>query len=264
MNAAPPNDPQHMTFFGHVEALRPHLVRSAVAVVLLAVAAFLCKGALIDGLLFGPLRADFPTNRLLFWLAERSGIDYALPTPELINTTLAGQFNLHLRLSFTAAFVAALPYCLWEAWRFVRPALTLRERRLCRTAALRVAAAFGSGLAFGYFILAPLSIAFLASYRVSDAVRNLIDIGSYLSTVTQVTIVCALLFQLPLLVQLLTCMGLLTAAAMRRYRRHAIVVLAVLAALVTPPDAFSMLLVLLPLAGLYEYGIRVAARTERR
>lgn len=267
MTEPQPNDPQRMTFFEHVEALRPHLVRSAVAVVLLVVVAFCCKRQLVDGLLFGPLQADFPTNRLLLWLAERSGIDYALPTLDrmrLVNTTLAGQFNLHLRLSFTAALVCSLPYLLWELWRFVRPALTPREQRLCRRTASRVGAAFLCGLAFGYFILAPLSIAFLASYSVSDAVQNLIGIDSYLSTVVQVTIACALLFQLPLLVQLLTRMGLLTAERMRRYRRHAIVGLAALAAVITPPDAFSMLLVLLPLTGLYQYGIRVAARTERR
>lgn len=261
------DDPQPMTFGEHLEALRPHLVRSVVVLALGIVAAFCCKRWLVDGLLFGPLRTDFPTNRLILWLADRAGVDYALPAADrmhLVNTTLAGQLNLHLRLSFTAALVCTLPYLLWELWRFVRPALTPRERALCRSTAGGAALAALAGLAFGYFVLAPLSIAFLASYSVSDAVRNLIGIGSYLSTVVQVTLASALLFQLPLGVRLLTRMGLLTAARMRRYRRHAIVVLALLAALITPPDAFTMLLVLLPLAGLYQYGIRVAERTERR
>ena len=266
MAAPASQDPQQMGFFEHVEALRPHLVRSAIALCVLLAAAFCCKRLLIDELLFGPLQADFPTNRLLVWLAERSGLDYTLPTLDrlrLINTSLAGQFNLHLRISFIAALVVGFPYLLWELWRFARPALTAREQALCRRTAARVAVAFVGGLLFGYFILAPLSIAFLAGYTASAAVQNLIEVDSYLSTVVQVSIACGLLFQLPLLVQLLTRMGILSAAWMRRYRRHALVVLALLAAVVTPPDAFSMLLVLAPLAGLYQYSIGVAARAER-
>lgn len=256
-----------MGFFEHLEALRPHLVRSGVVLCVLLVAAFCCKRLLIDELLFGPLHAGFPTNRLLMRLADLSGIDYTLPTLDrlqLINTTLAGQFNLHLRISFIAAFVLGFPYLLWELWRFARPALTPREQRLCRNTAGRVALAFIGGMLFGYFILAPLSIAFLAGYTASAAVRNLIEVDSYLSTVVQVSIACGVLFQLPLLVQLLTRMGILSAAWMRRHRRHAIVALALLAAVVTPPDAFSMLLVLAPLAGLYQYSIGVAERAERQ
>ncbi len=254
-----------MTFFEHIEALRPHLIRSAVAVCLLFVAAFCCKSWLIDSLLFGPLTAEFPVNRLINLLAEGADLDYratTLDNLQLVNTAVAGQFNLHLKISLLTALILALPYLVWEVWRFVRPALTLREAQLCRQMVWRVVGAFLLGLGFGYLVIAPLSISFLTQYHISAAVANLIDVRSYLSTVIQVTVACALLFQLPLLVRLLTHMGLISSELLHRYRRHAIVVLALFAAVITPPDAFSMVLVLLPLTGLYTYSIRVARRIE--
>lgn len=264
---AAPADTDRMTFFEHIEALRPHLVRSVVAVCLLTLIAFIGKRWLIDGVLFGPLTASFPTNRLIDLLAAKAGIDYhcsTLDTIQLINTTVAGQFNLHLRLSFTTALLMAFPYLLWEVWRFVRPALTEKEASECRLLAGRIVAAFLLGAAFGYLILAPLSVSFLTQYTISSAVENLIEIHSYLSTIVQVTVASALLFQLPLLVRLLTQLGLLSSAFLRHYRRHAIVVLALLAAVITPPDAFSMVLILAPLVALYEYSIGVARSIERK
>lgn len=260
-------DEGQMTFYEHIEALRPHLVRSALLFVVVLLAAFAAKTLVVDQLLFGPLQAAFPTNRLLLYLASLSGIDYTLPSLsglQLVNTTMAGQLNLHLQIAAIAALVVTLPYLVWELWRFVKPALHPHEKRVCRSLAGRVVGAFLFGTLFGYFIMAPLAVNFLAGYRVSSEVINMIDARSYLSTVIQSTLACALLFQLPLLVQLLSRMGLLTAAWMRRYRRHAILMLALLAAFITPPDAFSMILVLIPLMGLYEYSIRVAERNAPR
>lgn len=234
---------------------------------MLAIAAFCCKNFLIDGLLFGPLQPDFPTNRLIAWLGTYSQIDPLNLSPanlRLINTTVAGQFNLHLTISFATACTIGFPYLLWELWRFVRPALTDREQHACRRFVGYVSAGFFVGLAFGYLLIAPLSIAFLTQYTVSDRVANLIDVHSYLATVLNVSLACALVFQLPLLVWFLTRMGLLSAEWLRRYRRHAVVVLALLAAIITPPDAFSMMLVLLPLYGLYEASIRIAEHTASR
>lgn len=263
----PENPSAEMTVGEHLDALRPHLMRGAGAILLLAIAAFLCKGFLVDGVLFGPLRPDFPTNRLLAWLGAWSPVDAANLRPaelQLINTTVAGQFNLHLAVSFAAACTLGFPYLLWELWRFVRPALTAKELRACRRFVGYVSAGFFVGLAFGYLLIAPLSIAFLTQYKVSGMVANLIDVHSYLATVLNVSLACAIVFQLPLLVWFLTRMGLLSAEWLRRYRRHAIVVLALLAAIITPPDAFSMILVLVPLYGLYEASIRIAARTAQR
>ena len=270
-----------MSFGEHLDALRPHLLRVAGALLLLLVAAFCCKDFLVDGVLFGPLRPDFPTNRLLAWLGqfaatvpEAAGASSAASAsasttassvqsafPLIINTTVAGQFNLHLTVSFATACTVGFPYLLWEVWRFVRPALTAAERHACRRFVGYVSAGFFVGLAFGYLLIAPLSIAFLTRYVVSETIVNLIDVHSYLATVLNVTIACAVVFQLPLLVWFLTRMGILSPQLLRRYRRHAVVVLAVLSAIITPPDLFSMLLLLAPLYGLYEFSIRIAART---
>ena len=242
------SDTDEMTFAEHIDALRPHLVRGVLAILALAVAAFLCKGLLIDGVLFGPMSAGFPTNRLLVWMAGLAGIEFVpgIERMQLINTAMAGQFNLHLKISMVAAFCIGFPYLLWELWRFARPALTERELRGCRRFVFYVSAGFFAGLLFGYFIIAPLTI------------------GSYRSTVLNVSIACAVVFQLPLLVYFLTRMGLVSPDFLRRYRRHALVALAILSAVITPPDVFSMILVLLPLFGLYEYSIRISERTLRR
>lgn len=261
------NRADEMSFGEHIDALRPHLMRGAGAILLLAAAAFCCKDFLVDRVLFGPLRPDFPTNRLLAWLGQLSGVEgLSMQSTDfqLINTSVAGQFNLHLAISLATAFAAGFPYLLWELWRFVRPALTAREAHVCRRFVGYVSAGFFGGLAFGYLLIAPLSIAFLTQYRVSGQIVNLIDVHSYLSTVLNVSLACALVFQLPLLVYFLARMGIVTPDLLRRYRRHAVVALALLAAVITPPDAFSMVLVLLPLYGLYEAGIRIARKVERR
>ena len=261
------NRADDLSFGEHIDALRPHLMRGAGAILLLAVAAFCCKEFLVDRVLFGPLRPEFPTNRLLAWLGELSGVDGLSVRSgdfQLINTSVAGQFNLHLAVSLATACAVGFPYLLWELWRFVRPALTVREARACRRFVGYVSAGFFVGLAFGYLLIAPLSIAFLTQYNVSGQIANLIDVHSYLSTVLNVSLACALVFQLPLLVYFLTRAGMLTPDLLRRYRKHAIVALAILAAIITPPDAFSMVLVLLPLYGLYEASIRIAQKVERQ
>lgn len=262
-----PDSSAEMSYGEHLEALRPHLVRSAVALVLLFVVAFCLKEWLVDGLLFGPMRPEFPTNRLLLYLSGLMGEGENLFRAQeirLINTAMAGQLNLHLQISMWVAFVLLFPYLMWEFWRFVRPALREEEQRACRHFVGWVSLGFLFGVAFGYFVMAPLTVHFLAAYNVSEAVGNMIDVRSYLSTIIELSLSCALLFQLPLLIYYLTRMGLIGSTLLRRYRRHALVALALVAAVITPPDAFSMLLVLLPLFLLYEASIALSRRVESR
>ncbi len=267
MSEKGPQPSDGMTFAEHFDALRPHLLRSAGVIVALLVAAFCLKGFLIDTVLFGPMSDWFPTNRLLEHLGRMAGAESLALDPnafQLINTSMAGQLNLHLRISFVTALVLGFPYLLWELWRFVRPALTERELRGCRHFVGYVSLGFFGGLCFGYLFIAPLTIGFLTSYQASALVTNMIGVDSYLSTVIHVSLACAILFQLPLLVSFLTRIGLLRPEWLRRYRQHALVVLAILAAVITPPDAVSMLLILIPLYGLYECSIRISARIRRR
>lgn len=277
------SDSSEMTFFEHLDALRPHLVRGALAIVLIGIAAFLCKNFIIDTVLFGPKDADFPTNRMLSWIGAEwahiagwlnstlgTSFDTDVATFEIasdrfqvINTSLAGQFNLHMKISLVAGIALAMPYVLWEFWRFVRPALTPREIAGTRWFVTAVSGCFFTGLLFGYYIMVPLSINFFANYQVSPEITNMIDIGDYLSTVIVVSMACAFMFELPLLIYFLSRMGIVSAIFLKHYRRHAFVILLVISAIITPPDIFSLILVVIPLYGLYELSIRLAERIER-
>ena len=277
-------DNENLDFWGHLAALRPHVVRSVLAVAVIGVAAFFCREFVIDRVLFGPRNPDFPTNRLLLafggglaslcawvdsWTGWSLGVDAAVFDVanldfRLINTSLAGQFNLHMKISLLTGLALAMPYMLWEFWRFVRPALTPRETALAHRFVLWVSLLFFGGLLFGYFIIVPLSVSFFVNYEASAAIVNMIDVGQYLSMVVGVSLGSALIFQLPLLVWFLARMGLVTPDLLRRYRRHAFVGLLIIAAIITPPDIFSLLLVVVPLCWLYELSIRIAARAVRK
>ncbi|MDR0907438.1 MAG: twin-arginine translocase subunit TatC [Rikenellaceae bacterium] len=278
------SSPAEMTFFEHLEALRPHLMRALVALFVIAVVAFVFKGFIIDTLLFAPGTPDFPTNRWLCdmgyrlddfvgWAGRLFGAEWAIdPTVlcinqqsfDLINNKLVGQFNLHMKVAFVTAIVLGIPYFLWEIWQFVKPALTAGEQRGMRMFVLYVSLCFFGGVLFGYYIITPLSLQFFLNYTASQNITNLIDIGSYFSQVIGITLGTGLVFQLPLLVYFLTRIGLVTPAFLRKYRRHAVIVLAVIAAVITPPDLFSMILVMFPLYGLYELSIALSDRTYRK
>ncbi|MEG1700935.1 MAG: twin-arginine translocase subunit TatC [Alistipes sp.] len=278
------NSGAEMEFWDHFAALRPHLVRGAVAVVVIAIVAFLSKHFLIDIVLFGPKSADFPTNRLLLatgeqlavaceWFNQLTGFSWSINLDafdvsnlnfNVINTSMAGQFNLHMKISFVTGLVLAMPYVLWEFWRFVKPALNAREIAATQRFVFWVSFFFFIGLLFGYFVIVPLSVSFFINYQASTSIVNLIDVNQYLSTVIVASLASALVFQLPLLIYFLTRMGLVSAAFMKRYRRHAFVGLLVIAAIITPPDIFSLVLVIIPLYWLYELSIRLATRVERQ
>lgn len=274
-----------MTFFEHLEDLRPHLLRAFGALFAIAIAAFCFKGLIIDHLLFAPQTPEFPTNRwlcsmgyklndLMGWLGGLVGAEWSMdPTvlcinsekvAEIVNNRLTGQFNLHIKVAMATGLVLGIPYLLWEIWQFVKPALLPGERRGMRLFVLWVSLCFFTGALFGYFIITPLSLHFFLNYSASEGITNLIDISSYFSQVIGIPLGTGLIFQLPLLIYFLTRIGLVTPAFLRKYRRHAIVLLAVMAAIITPPDIFSMVLVMMPLYGLYEFSIWLSARTERR
>lgn len=258
-------DTDNMTFFEHLDDMRPGLIRSVVALLVFMVVAFVFKDAIM-AFIMGPKSPEFPTNVLFARMADALGSDVlrinSVPL-SLINTSMAGQLNLHLLVSFYAALVVALPYLVFELWLFVRPAFSDVELRHSRMFALCTILSFLLGIAFGYFVLAPLSVNFLGSYSVSAAITNMIDVGSYMSLVLNMSLVCGVVFELPMLVYFLSKVGLITADFMRNYRRHAIVVLAIGAAIITPPDIVSMVLVIIPLYALYELGIGIAARAAR-
>ncbi len=249
-----------MTFFEHLDALRPGLIRSVAVLMVVMVVAFLFKEPIME-VVMGPKSPDFITNSLMYQLAESTGSEVLKINQKpimLINTTMAGQFNMHLMMAFYVALIVAIPYLLFELWLFVRPALTRSERRSSTRFILYIVMCMAIGICFGYFVLSPLSVNFLTGYIVSSDITNMIDVGSYISLVANLVLVCALVFELPVAVYFLSMTGLITAQFMKRYRRHAVVLLAVGAAIITPPDIMSMILVIIPLYLLYELSIKIA------
>jgi sec-independent protein translocase protein TatC len=257
-----------MTFLEHLEELRWTIVRSSIAVVVGMVAAFIAKDLVFDGIVLAPKSAGFITYRAFCALGQRVGMGDALCINDLPfvlqNISMSGQFFTHLMVSFVAGFILAFPYVLWEVWRFIAPGLHPTERKSLRGVVVFATFLFLLGVAFGYFLLAPLSIQFFGTYQVSGAVQNAVALDSYISMVTSVTLWTGVLFELPIVVLFLTRAGLLTPTFMRTYRKHAFVIVLVAAAIITPPDVVSQLVVAGPLMLLYEASILLSARTVRR
>jgi sec-independent protein translocase protein TatC len=256
-----------MTFLQHLEELRWHIIKSLGAIVAGAVVAFIFKDFLFDSVILAPNNPDFITNRLLCRLADvvNAPVLCINQNPvELINIKLSGQFTTHLNISIVAGLILAFPYIFWEFWSFFKPALYEKERKYARGAVFTASLLFLTGILFGYYIITPLSINFLGSYRVSDLVDNQINITSYIGSVTSVALSAGIIFELPILVFFLARIGVVTPEFMRKYRRHSIVVVLILAAVITPPDIFSLILVVIPLILLYEVSIFIAARVIRK
>ncbi len=265
-NQRPINDEAEMTFGEHLDEIRKILVRVALVFALLFIVLFAMKGIVLD-VVFAPIRETFPTNRLFNLLADLMGSDTLRIHPdnvELFNNKMAGQFMLHIKSSFIGAFIIAFPYLIWELWLFVQPALPAQQRKQSIRYAIETPLWFVMGLLFGYYIIAPLAINFLGNYQVSDQISNIIDVSSFLTTVMSVSFAAAVAFQLPLLIRLLATMGILTSQGMRQYRKVAVAALLIFAAIITPPDVVSQVLIFFPCYALYEYGIRIAGRIEAR
>lgn len=256
-----------MTFLQHLEELRWHLIRAAVAVVAGAIVAFIFKDIIFDKIILAPNNPDFITNRLLCRLSELVKVPALCINQDpvqLISIKMSGQFTTHINISLVAGLILAFPYIFWEFWSFFRPALYEKERKYARGAVSAASLLFMIGILFGYFVITPLSINFLGSYRVSQIVQNQINISSYIGSVTSVALAAGITFELPILVFFLARIGVITPQFMRRYRRHSIIVILTVAAIITPPDIFSLILVAVPLLFLYEVSIFIAARVVKK
>ncbi|MDD3742955.1 MAG: twin-arginine translocase subunit TatC [Lentimicrobiaceae bacterium] len=256
-----------MSLWGHLNALRGHLFRSTLAIVLFFIVAFVNREFIFDRIILAPLNDDFISNRALCRLGEllhMPSICLGSIKLNLININLSGQFLMHMYISFFTALTVASPYIIWEIWRFIRPALYENERKHSRGAVLVMSVLFILGLLFSFFLIVPLTLNFFGNYQVSDAVTNQIALNSYISTVISVTFSMGIIFELPVFVFFLAKVGILTPEFLRRNRRYMIVILLTVAAIITPPDVVSQILVVIPLWGLYELSIVVAARAIRK
>jgi sec-independent protein translocase protein TatC len=263
-----------MSFLEHLEELRWHIIRSLIAIVIFMIVAFVFKQVLFDTILLAPSKPEFITNRSLCHLGHFLHDKGIARNPEtlcinkanqfkLISIKMSGQITTHIIVALVAGIILAFPFVIREFWAFFRPALHSNEAKHARGAVLSSTLLFFTGVLFGYFMLAPLSIHFLTSYQVSPDVENQINIRSYIGTLTSVCLATGLVFELPIIAFFLTKIGIITPAFMRKYRKHSIVVIFIVAAIITPPDVFSQTLVAIPLLLLYEVSIFISAGVMR-
>jgi len=256
-----------MTFWDHLEELRGHIIRSLIAIIVLAIVAFLNREFIFDKVILAPGKPGFLTNVALCWLSEKLSLkslcigDMNL---QIINIQMSGQFLTHMYISIVAGFIFAFPYILWEIWRFVKPAMKENERKYSRGGVLISSFLFLIGILFSYYMIVPLTLNFLGTYHVSQSVANQISLSSYISTVVSLTFAVGVVFELPILVYFLTRIGVLTPTFMKKNRKYMFVILLTLAAIITPPDVFSQIMVTVPLIALYEFSIGVSKRVYKR
>ena len=256
-----------MTFWGHLDALRAVLWKAAVVLVGAAVVLFAVMPDLFDRVILAPCRGDFVLYRLFAWVtAQFPGLPQFTTdgfSVQLINIQLASQFFIHMSTSFWLALVVTFPVLIYLLWTFIRPALYAHEQRGVRIAFLFGTVMFFLGVAVGYFVVFPVTLIFLAEYHVSAIIPNQISLDSYMDTFVGMLLVMGLVFELPLVAFTLSAIGILHRSTLRRYRRHAIVVLLVAAAFITPTgDPFTLAIVFLPLYLLYEVSILIVKREK--
>ena len=248
----------YMTLWEHLEELRKVILRIVIAVAVAGVLVFCFKDWTFR-LLLAPKEWDFVTYRALERLMDLVGYDFRFAPyhVRLISTDLSAQFMMHLTASFVLGALVASPYIIYQLFSFVSPALYEGERRYAVPILGVMYALFVIGVLMNYFILFPIAFRFLGTYQVSPDIENTITLESYVTTFASLTLVMGLVFQLPVLVWILSRMGLVSASLLKTYRRHALVVIMIVSAIITPPDVFTLILVTVPLYGLYELSIRV-------
>lgn len=239
-----------MTFWDHLEALRGNIIRSLLAISLFAVLAFCFKKILFDGIVLAPVSRDFITYRLL-------GIDMDM---KLVNIDLSAQFFTHLRVAAAVGLVMSFPYVIYQLWEFIAPALYQNEKKAVRTAFGMSTGLFYIGVAVGYFIVLPMCLNFFVDYKVSETVENTIALNSYISLFMSMVLMIGVVFEFPTVVVVLSKLGIVTRATLRHYRRHAIVAVLCVSAVITPADPLSMIVLAIPLYILYEASILCARK----
>lgn len=260
---------KEMSFIAHLEELRWHVVRALSAVLIFTIAAFVIAPWVFEHIIFAPARVDFPTFKMLCRLGTALGSEEAFCVEEipfkLQNRTMTGQFTMHIMASFIIGLIMAFPYIVWELYRFIKPGLYSHERKYSRGAVAAVSFLFLSGVLFSYYILCPIMISFLANYQVSDMISNEFDISSYVGTIVALLLGTGLLFQMPMIILFLTNIGVVTPKSLRKKRKHAIVTILVLGAIITPTaDPLSQSLIAIPLYFLYEISIMISLGVEKR
>lgn len=250
-----------MSFLDHVEELRWHLIRSTLAIFIFGLLAFIAKDFIFNTILFAPKNANFVTYRFFCNVSKFFGTD-GLCIENIPFTfqslAMAEQFSVHIWTSITVGFILAFPYIIYEFWKFISPGLYEKERKNARSFIFVSSLLFFIGVLFGYYVITPLSVNFLGNYSVSNLVERNIKIGSYIALVRSSLLASGLIFELPIIIYFLTKIGLVSPEFLKKYRKHALVLVLILAAVITPPDVISQIIVAIPILFLYEVSILIS------
>lgn len=265
------NESAEMPFLQHLEELRWHLFRSAIVITVLAVVAFIFNDFVFDTIIFGPLQQDFVSYRALCELGHSMGVGdvmcMAVKTQRLQTLSASEQFFNHMWIALVSGLILGFPFVLWELWKFVKPALKNQEVGPVKIFVVIASVLFLIGICFGYFLLFPMSYNFLVNYQVSSSgiVQTQNTFDDYISLISTMVLVSGIIFEMPILVYFLTRLGILSPDFMRKYRKHAVVVILIAAAVITPsPDVTSQMIVAVPMYILYELSVFVSAGVVKR
>ncbi|MFN0034140.1 MAG: twin-arginine translocase subunit TatC [Saprospiraceae bacterium] len=255
-----------MSFFDHLAELRGHILRAVLAIAVIGIVCFVNKDFIFGTLVFGPSRADFPTYQIICrfsnWVGAGDSMCFTPPAFKLITRQFGEVLMQHLYVSFWLGVIGAFPFIFWEIWKFVRPGLHEKEQKAVRGIVAVCTFLFLLGVLFGYYVIAPFSISFLAGYTL-EGVEVAPTLDSYVTYMTMFTLPTGLVFEMPVMAYFFAKIGLIGPAFLRSHRRHAVVIILIVAALITPPDVVSQILVAMPLFALYEASIMVVARVQR-
>jgi len=260
-----------MSFIDHLEALRWHLVRAVIVWLVAAIAIFINIDWIFDNIIYAPARSTFITYSTLCDIGHKLHLGQALCMPPvnipLQGNTISGPFMSALSISMIGAIIIAFPYLFWELWKFIKPALSPKEIRYSRGSIFWVSICFFTGAAFGYFLLAPFTFNFLANFTLGTigAYKYMPTLDDYIDTLNQIILGCGIAFELPVLAYVLAKIGIISASFLKKYRKYAFVIILILAAVITPsPDWTSQVIVAIPLLGLYEISVMIAARVDKQ
>jgi sec-independent protein translocase protein TatC len=264
------NPEAEMGFFEHVEALRWHLLRSAIAVVVCASVVGYYYDIVFDKIILGITSKDFPTYRLMCQVGERLNLKEAICIDKdiplvLQNISMFGQITLLFQYSLIIGLVLAFPYIIFELWRFIAPALNEQQQKKTSQIILACSFFFFIGVLFCYFIIIPFSVNFAVNFSISSKIQNIFTIENYIDFFTVMLLAIGAVFELPMIVYFLSRLGILGAQTMRNVRRYAVVVILIVAGVITPsPDVFTQAMVAVPIYLLYEFSIFIAARNDKK
>lgn len=263
------NPAGEMTFIDHLEDLRWHIIRSVIAIVIGAIISLIFSNQIVDDILMAPTRPEFISSRWLCSLGHAIGIGDTLCFPpvnaQFLENTMTGQFISYFTVGFIGGFILAFPYIFWEFWRFVKPALSETEVKKTRGVIFWVSLLFFLGVTFGYFILTPFMVNFYFNFKLSAQIVIMPSFSDYLENLIYTTVGIGVLFQMPLLIMVLARIGIVTGKFLRKYRRHAFVIIVIAAAIITPStDPFSLTIVTIPLYLLFEASVIVATRINKQ